>query len=168
MVDVVMMDRLFQAIEPSRTRVILMGDKDQLPSVEAGSVLADMSPTAGSSFARHFVELRNVYRSAGQLLELAQAINGGLSVPLIPTGFEKALTLEAGRWAFVTAGEGDEMNRYLIRWVTHQYVHQDNGNADSYVDLVKQLNQLSDSPGSMDEERKRSTGFSASPTTVEY
>ena len=157
MVDVVMMDRLFQAIEPSRTRVILMGDKDQLPSVEAGSVLADMSPTAGSSFARHFVELRNVYRSAGQLLELAQAINGGLSVPLIPTGFEKALTLEAGRWAFVTAGEGDEMNRYLIRWVTHQYVHQDNGNADSYVDLVKQLNQLSDSPGSMDENKRTET-----------
>ncbi|MCB2147100.1 MAG: exodeoxyribonuclease V subunit alpha [Deltaproteobacteria bacterium] len=154
MVDVVMMDRLFQAIEPGRTRVILMGDKDQLPSVEAGSVLADMSPTAGSPFARHFVELRNVYRSAGQLLELAQAINGGLSVPLKPTGFDSALAIEAGRWAFVTAGEGDAMNRHLARWAMHQYVNHNNGNQDSYVDLVKQLNRPSVSPESMDVEKR--------------
>ena len=99
MVDVVMMDRLFQAIDPQRTRVILLGDKDQLPSVEAGSVLADMSPDAGSAFAQHFVVLKNVYRSAGKLLDLAQAINAGHPVPLRPMDFDQTLTLNAGGWA---------------------------------------------------------------------
>ncbi len=154
MVDVVMMDRLFQAIEPGRTRVILIGDKDQLPSVEAGSVLADMSPAAGSAFANHFVELRNVYRSAGQLLELAQAINAGHPVSLEPIGFDRALTLKARRWAFVTAGDGDAMNRHLDRWVMHQYVRQKNQNGDSYADLVQQLIRWADSPESLDGETR--------------
>ena len=154
MVDVVMMDRLFQAIQPGRTRVILIGDKDQLPSVEAGSVLADMSPAAGSAFANHFVELRNVYRSAGQLLELAQAINNGHPVSLKPMAFDRALNLEARRWAFVTAGDGDAMNRHIDHWVTHQYVQQKNGNAGSYVELVQQLIRLTVSPEPMDGEKR--------------
>ena len=144
MVDVVMMDQLFQAIDPEHTRLILLGDKDQLPSVEAGSVLADMSPAAGSAFADHFVVLRNVYRSGGQLLELARAINAGHTVSLKPMGFHKALTLEAGRWAFVAAEAGDAMNRHLDRWVMHQYVQKKKGDAHSYVDLLHQLNRLAD------------------------
>ncbi len=149
MVDVVMMDRLFQAIEPDRTRVILIGDKDQLPSVEAGSVLADMSPAAGRAFANHFVELRNVYRSAGPLLELAQAINAGHPVSLDPLDFDRALTIKARQWAFVTAGDGDALNRHLDGWVMHQYVRQKNKNEDSYANLVQQLIRRTDSPESM-------------------
>ncbi len=154
MVDVVMMDRLFQAIEPGRTRVILIGDKDQLPSVEAGSVLADMSPAAGSAFANHFVELRNVYRSAGQLLELAQAINAGLPVSLEPIGFDRALTIKARRWAFVSAGDGDAMKRHLDRWVMHQYIREKSQNGVSYVDLVQQLIRRMDSSESVDGENR--------------
>ncbi len=41
MVDTELMSCLLEATQPS-TRVILVGDKDQLPSVEAGSVLADL------------------------------------------------------------------------------------------------------------------------------
>jgi exodeoxyribonuclease V alpha subunit len=37
MIDVVMMDKFLQAIDPAKTRLIFMGDKDQLPSVEAGA-----------------------------------------------------------------------------------------------------------------------------------
>lgn len=145
MVDVVMMDRLFQAIDPEHTRVVLLGDKDQLPSVEAGSVLADMSPDTGGDCAHHFVVLRNVYRSAGQLLELAQDVNSGHPVPLHPMDFEQTLTLEAGRWAFVAAGDGEAMNRHLNGWVMHQYV-QTKGEDDGYVDLVERLGRPVDSP----------------------
>lgn len=154
MVDVVMMDRLLQAVEPGRTRVILIGDKDQLPSVEAGSVLADMSPAAGSAFASHFVELRHVFRSAGQLLELAQAINAGNPVSLEPIGFDQALTVTAGQWAFVTAGDGEAMNQHLDRWVMHHYVKQKNQNGDSYLDLVRQVIQRMNSPESVDGENR--------------
>ena len=41
MVDLVLMDRLLRALEPD-TRLVLMGDADQLPSVEAGSVFRDL------------------------------------------------------------------------------------------------------------------------------
>jgi exodeoxyribonuclease V alpha subunit len=145
MVDVVMMDRLFQAIDPYRTRVILLGDKDQLPSVEAGSVLADMSPEAGSAFARHVVVLKNVYRSAGKLPDLAQAINIGHPIPLQPMDFNQALTLNAGGWAFVATGDANTMNRHLDRWVTHQYV-QSKDAGWSYADLVTRLGRSLDSP----------------------
>lgn len=42
MVDLPMMTRLFRAL-PEHTKVILLGDADQLPSVAAGSVLADLA-----------------------------------------------------------------------------------------------------------------------------
>ena len=43
MVDLPMMTRIFRAL-PSHTKVILLGDADQLPSVAVGSVLADFAP----------------------------------------------------------------------------------------------------------------------------
>src|SRR5262249_29768509 len=41
MVDLALMSRLFQAL-PRGARVVLLGDKDQLASVEAGAVLGDI------------------------------------------------------------------------------------------------------------------------------
>ncbi len=43
MVGLVLMARLFQSMTPT-TRVVLLGDKDQLPSVDAGAVLANLVP----------------------------------------------------------------------------------------------------------------------------
>ena len=142
MVDVVMMDRLFQATDPERTRVILMGDKDQLPSVEAGSVLADLSPTADNPLSNYVVLLHNVYRSGGQLLELAQAINAGHPVPLIPVSFYEALNLEDGRWAFVAAEGGGTLGRRIDQWVWYQYIQVPKGHAQNYVDIVHRLSRL--------------------------
>ena len=42
MVDLAMMTRIFRALKPA-TKVIMLGDADQLPSVAAGSVLADLA-----------------------------------------------------------------------------------------------------------------------------
>lgn len=49
MVDLALMSKLFQAL-PLRARVILLGDKDQLASVEAGAVLGDICETGKKSF----------------------------------------------------------------------------------------------------------------------
>ncbi|HYG73679.1 MAG TPA: exodeoxyribonuclease V subunit alpha [Planctomycetota bacterium] len=46
MVDIVMMSRLMEAVPP-QSKLILLGDKNQLPSVDAGSVLSDLMPRAG-------------------------------------------------------------------------------------------------------------------------
>jgi exodeoxyribonuclease V alpha subunit len=47
MVDLALMSKLVQAI-PSQARLILLGDKDQLSSVEAGAVLGDICDTGRS------------------------------------------------------------------------------------------------------------------------
>ncbi len=47
MIDVVLMDQLLAAI-PAQARVIFLGDRDQLPSVEAGAVLGDLIPKSGT------------------------------------------------------------------------------------------------------------------------
>jgi exodeoxyribonuclease V alpha subunit len=49
MVDLPLMARLVQALRP-QARLILLGDRDQLASVEAGSVLGDICTGAGSGF----------------------------------------------------------------------------------------------------------------------
>jgi len=46
MVDLTMMRRLLEAVHPD-ARLVLLGDRDQLASVEAGCVLADLVPPTG-------------------------------------------------------------------------------------------------------------------------
>lgn len=50
MVDLPMMTRIFRAL-PAHTKVILLGDADQLPSVAVGSVLADFAPRPHPGFS---------------------------------------------------------------------------------------------------------------------
>ncbi|QDP01395.1 exodeoxyribonuclease V subunit alpha [Thalassotalea sp. PS06] len=58
MVDLPLMTRLFRAL-PEKCKVVLLGDCQQLPSVETGSVLADL---ATSSVTRYSVENANYIR----------------------------------------------------------------------------------------------------------
>ena len=56
MVDLALMHRLLEAL-PARARLILLGDKDQLASVEAGAVLGDICNTgAPRSYSRGVVD----------------------------------------------------------------------------------------------------------------
>ena len=50
MVDLPMMTRLFRALK-KETKIILLGDADQLPSVAVGSVLADIAPRPHSGYS---------------------------------------------------------------------------------------------------------------------
>jgi exodeoxyribonuclease V alpha subunit len=61
MVDMAMMSKLVQALSPS-ARLILLGDKDQLASVEAGAVLGDICDTGNiHSFSEAFRrDFRNI------------------------------------------------------------------------------------------------------------
>ncbi len=82
MVDLALMAKLFQAIPPS-ARVILLGDKDQLASVEAGAVLGDICSAGGAkgsaALADCVVHLKKNYRFGEQsaIHRLSNAINDG-------------------------------------------------------------------------------------------
>ena len=73
--------RLLVALRPG-TRLLLVGDPEQLASVEAGAVLADLSAVApGTPVAAGISRLRVNRRSGdqGQLTTLASALNAGLA-----------------------------------------------------------------------------------------
>lgn len=86
MVDLALMARLFDALPPG-ARVVLLGDRDQLASVEAGAVLGDIcnsgetrdgaggAPVPGIADA--IVQLDRSYRFGGGITALAAAINAG-------------------------------------------------------------------------------------------
>ncbi len=71
MVDLAMMSKLVDAIKPG-ARLILLGDKDQLASVESGAVLGDCI----RSLPQNTVELQKTYRFEAGIKQLAEAING--------------------------------------------------------------------------------------------
>lgn len=70
MVDLSLMSKLIDALKPS-AQLILLGDKDQLSSVESGAVLADLS----QALPRHTSELKKSYRFLEDIKNFATAIN---------------------------------------------------------------------------------------------
>ncbi len=79
MVDAVLMTRLMEAVIPGRTKIILIGDPDQLPSVDAGAVLADLIkiPSAMKQSGITHVQLDVGHRSAGAIYKLAASVLAG-------------------------------------------------------------------------------------------
>ncbi|WDE07752.1 exodeoxyribonuclease V subunit alpha [Thalassomonas viridans] len=75
MVDLALMTRVFRALPP-RSRVILLGDADQLPSVAAGSVLSDVAPRPHPGFS-------------AQNLKYLQQVTGCLSLPKVKAGVQE-------------------------------------------------------------------------------
>lgn len=87
MVDLALMSKLVDALKVG-TRLILLGDKDQLASVESGAVLADLT----SSLKQHTVELQKSHRFHGDIKDLAVAVNqqqGKVAWDLLETGGEQ-------------------------------------------------------------------------------
>jgi len=72
MVDISLMSKLVDALRSS-CRLILLGDKNQLVSVESGTVLADMM----TALPANTVELSKSYRFDRYIKQFAKAINDG-------------------------------------------------------------------------------------------
>jgi exodeoxyribonuclease V alpha subunit len=84
MVDLALMAKLFDAT-PTAARIVLLGDKDQLASVEAGAVLGDICAAVEQDWdsslplSRCIVQLQKNYRFGADdnLLALSRAVNSG-------------------------------------------------------------------------------------------
>jgi exodeoxyribonuclease V alpha subunit len=82
MVDLALMSKLIEAL-PSRSRLILLGDKDQLASVEAGAVLGDLCSAAdidkySPTFCREAREVTGISMHAAHVGEEKQGIQDGI------------------------------------------------------------------------------------------
>lgn len=76
MVSLTMMARLLEAVRP-QSRLLLVGDPDQLASVDAGAVLADLVDGLGAGGGSPVVALRTSHRFGESIGALASAIRDG-------------------------------------------------------------------------------------------
>lgn len=79
MVSLTLMARLLEAVRPD-ARIVLVGDPDQLTSIEAGAVLGDVVGPAGAGagpLADGVVVLDRLYRYRGAIAEVADAVRRG-------------------------------------------------------------------------------------------
>jgi exodeoxyribonuclease V alpha subunit len=79
MVDLATMRQLAEAL-PASSLLILLGDPDQLASVDAGSVLADVvagAAATASPLRGHVATLRRVWRAGSDLQRAIQAVRDG-------------------------------------------------------------------------------------------
>ena len=70
MIDLPLMSKLVNALKKG-TRLILLGDKDQLASVETGTVLADLT----TALPEYTQELKKSYRFSGHIKTFADDVN---------------------------------------------------------------------------------------------
>ena len=104
MVDLALMSKLVDALAPG-TRLLLLGDKDQLASVESGAVLGDLI----KSLPDNTVELQKTYRFNDTIKDLAAHINSGDS------GQAWALLINS------TAENISVLQTDIIEYISHHY-----------------------------------------------
>ena len=137
MVDVAMMARLVEAVDRRTTRLILIGDKDQLPSVEAGAVFAQLMPAVdeGTLVSARRVTLRHSYRAGRQLQALAERVNRGELPRQVPVRFSAAIAPGDDCWYRVSPEPRQQWPTRLQQWATRHYLKGQPG-VQSYADLV--------------------------------
>lgn len=111
MLDISLTAALLAAI-PEGARLVLIGDADQLPSVGAGNVLADLI----ASGVVPLFTLNKVFRQAGEssIIRYAHAINEG-EVPKIPSPFKQpGLWTEKADCLFLDSNEATKEQLWII------------------------------------------------------
>lgn len=101
MVDLALMSKLVDALKPG-ARLILLGDKDQLASVESGAVLADLT----SALPDQTQELKTAFRFQAQIKQLAILINtqqAAQAWKLINAGHQELQLLQSESVEFIAA-----------------------------------------------------------------
>jgi exodeoxyribonuclease V alpha subunit len=95
MIDLPMMHRLLQAI-PTTATLLLLGDKDQLASVEAGSVLGDVCAVFSAPCVTTLTESWR-YKNSPEIGVLAQALNAGAVPDMKNNTYVKQHGLDASK-----------------------------------------------------------------------
>jgi len=118
MIDLPMVDRLLRALRPD-ARLVLLGDAEQLPSVDVGAVFRDLCRAVGEQAS---VRLTKSYRmdpkdpSGRHVLKTGRAINAGQSGKLFGRGGIHRRRVAELRFDQVEQVGADERDAFLARW----------------------------------------------------
>ncbi len=144
MVDVMMMERFLRAVDPAKTRLIFLGDKDQLPSVEAGAVFAEMIPRGrhAERFRDRLILLETAYRSGKNIMKLAEQVNQGLFPETVSATFKKALQQATDQWAVVPHAGAAMWRQHIREWIDHYYLGSTEAVDKGYTDLASEAGSM--------------------------
>jgi len=141
MIDLPLMCKLLEAL-PLQTRLILVGDPDQLPSVETGNVLRACCEAMAKrpDHEQHRVHLDRVYRQAADtdIGIAAQAVlsgNGTQFIQGLQTGSYRGV-----HWQSVNIGALEEILR--LKAVSHYRKIQQAGSVEQALALSKEFRVL--------------------------
>lgn len=126
MVDLAMMDQLLRALQPE-SRVVLIGDADQLPSIGTGAVLRDLCRSDKVSKQGRAVVLKHSYRAREEdsdgkkILDVAAAINAGISPVTAGDGKSFRAVNQASELRFqgvehLEAANEEQVEAFWSRW----------------------------------------------------
>ena len=113
MVDLALMSKLVDALKPG-ARLILLGDKDQLTSVESGAVLADLT----TALPQQTLELQKSHRFDEDIKNLATAINQQQDLEawrLLQTGNKNIALLETDLIDYISKQQIDYLRLITAR-----------------------------------------------------
>lgn len=119
MVDLELMDALLQAL-PESALLILVGDPDQLVSVAAGTVLADLVAAAKHNPALQPVlsRLEHVWRARDALVELPRAVRAG-----DPAAVQQQLQAGAAALQWTVVDEAARLPSLQQQWLQQHQEH---------------------------------------------
>jgi exodeoxyribonuclease V alpha subunit len=131
MVDLALMAKLVEAVRP-QARLVLLGDKDQLASVEAGAIFGDIC----KGLRDRVVHLTQVHRyeSGGAIAKLATLVNAGDSraaLDLLDRGDERVQLVETR--------PGDTPAKVLGKWAREHFGNLNRGDQGSTGEKTAQL-----------------------------
>ncbi|AUT75742.1 exodeoxyribonuclease V subunit alpha [Paraburkholderia hospita] len=119
MVDLEMMNAVLDAL-PARARLILLGDKDQLASVEAGAVLGELCRRAGDG---HYTRATQTWleEATGERIEPRLVDDGGgaLDQAIAMLRFSHRFSAESGIGQLAEAVNGGEPRNVADVWINH-------------------------------------------------
>ena len=120
MVDLAMMRALIEALRADAT-LILVGDADQLVSVSAGSVLADLVEAAGSTnspLSHSVARLTRVWRTSGGLAEVYESLRQGDAGALS----EALQQPDQSRCRLRRCVDADQLHARIHQWLADPHV----------------------------------------------
>jgi exodeoxyribonuclease V alpha subunit len=115
MIDNGLMALLLSAINPNETKLLLIGDSNQLPSIAPGNVLHDLIACRMIPC----VELDKVFRHSGSIVQLCAAIRTNDKIYVIPKHPVKKLDLENGdNYIHIETGSVEAIKKTIIKLAT--------------------------------------------------
>ncbi len=140
MIDIALMSKLVEAV-PAHAKLILIGDKDQLSSVETGSVFADMYSGLENDDSEHLVTLKKNWRFAedSDIGQSAIAANQGDSTKLLSLLKDTDSTLENSQGCKLIAPDTLRDAELIKPWQT--YINVINNEDSSFDEIFQAFNQ---------------------------